>query len=97
MKSWERRALNPNTPTTKDNETVRTSSSKHPKTGKEILFPMIRYLDGKLVKYGSEKEAKAEAIRRKDFIEFDSPDDATKYSKNLSNRIDIVRRKAKNP
>tara|TARA_Y100000593_G_scaffold87058_1_gene166876 strand:- start:56 stop:346 length:291 start_codon:yes stop_codon:yes gene_type:complete len=95
MKSWERRALNPNTPTTKDNETIKSRSSQHPKTGKEILYPMIRYLDGKLVKYKTEEEAKAESIRRNDFIEFDTPEEATKYSRNLSERIGIARRKAK--
>ena len=95
MKSWESRALNPSTPSTKDNETVRTSSSPHPKTGKEILYPTIRYIDGKLKKL-SDKEAKQWALVRKDFIEFESPEEATKYSKNLSKRIEIARRKGTN-
>ncbi len=84
--SWMRRALNPNTPTTKSRETVRTASRKH--NGKEILFPTIRMgRDGKLRKSGYK-----EAVRRRDYMTFDSPAAATKFSKKLSRLIDKSRR-----
>ena len=83
--SWMKRALNPNTPTTKNNETVRTRSDHY--NGKEILYPSIRMgRDGKLRRSG-----KAEAIRRRDYLTFDNPDDATKFSKKLSRLIDKSR------
>ena len=91
MKAWEKRALDPRTPTTDDNETVRTGSSKHPKTGKEILYPTIRLIDGKLKKL-SKKEARSHALIKEDFLQFDTPEEATKYSKNLSDRINKVRK-----
>jgi hypothetical protein len=39
-----KRALDPNTPTTVAQETVKTASSEF--NGKEILFPTIRLIDG---------------------------------------------------
>ena len=47
-RSWIKRALDPNTPTTVAKETVKTASSEF--NGKEILFPTIRLIDGKLKK-----------------------------------------------
>jgi hypothetical protein len=38
-----------------------------------------------------EDDAYRESIKRKDFISFDSPAEATKYSKDLSKRIGIAR------
>ena len=84
--SWMRRALNPNTPTTKSRETVRTASREH--NGKEILFPTIRMgRDGKLRKSGYK-----EAVRRRDYFTFDTPAEATRFSKKLSSLIDRARR-----
>ena len=83
--SWMRRALNPNTPTTAKRETVRTASDSH--NGKEILFPTIRVgRDGKLRKM-TRKVAKEEALRRRDYLTFDTSTEATKFSKKLSRLI----------
>ena len=89
MRKWMERALDPNTPTTKDNETVRTASSKY--KGKEILYPTIRLVDGKLKKL-SDKEAKQYALVHKDYIEFVSPNQAEAWSKSFSNLIDSNRK-----
>ena len=67
MHSWQKRALDPDSPTTKDNETVRTTSSEY--RGKEILYPTIRMIDGKLKKL-SDEEAKQYALVNKDYKEF---------------------------
>ena len=84
--SWMKRALNPKTPTTKNRETVRTGSSHH--NGKEILFPTIRMgRDGKLRKSGYK-----EAVKRRDYLTFDSPAAATKFSKQLSRMISHARK-----
>jgi hypothetical protein len=81
--AWMKRALNSKTPT-KNNQTVRTSSDEH--KGKEILFPTIRMVNGKLKKF-SREDAKKEAIRKRDYLTFDSPAEATRFSKKLSNLI----------
>jgi len=91
-REWIKRALNPNTPTTVAKETVRTGSAEF--NGKEILFPRIRMIDGKLVKL-SNKDAMEMAIRKKDFIEFNTPREATAYSKGLSIMIHMARDKNK--
>jgi len=85
---WFRRAVDPRTPTTKDNETVRTGSGEF--NGKEILFPTIRMIDGQLTKL-SFKDAAKIAIQNKDFITFDDPDSATEASKFISNFINKSR------
>ena len=86
-RAWIKRALDPSTPTTKAMETVRTGSSEY--KGKEILFPTIRLIDGKLVNLG--KKAMDVAIEKGDFIEFDTPEEAEIFSKNLSKMIDNAR------
>ena len=91
-REWIKRALNPNTPTTVAKETVRTMSTEF--NGKEILFPKIRMIDGKLVKL-SDKDAMEIAIEKKDFIEFNTRGEATAYSKGLSMMINIARNKNK--
>jgi|TARA_R100001530_G_scaffold32065_3_gene25219 hypothetical protein len=84
--SWMKRALNPKTPTTKKNETIKTRSVEH--NGKEILFPTIRMgRDGKFRKSGYK-----EAVRRRDYMTFDNPDAATKFSKRLSRMISHARK-----
>ena len=90
--SWVKRALDPDSPILKDKDGEHKilSTSKEYK-GKEILFPLIRMRMGRLVKL-NEDEAYRESIKRKDFISFDNPAEATKYSKNLSARIGIARK-----
>ena len=84
MHNWQKRALDPDSPTTKDNETVRTTSSEY--RGKEILYPTIRMINGKLKKL-SDKEAKQYALVKNDYIEFVSPNQAEAWSKSFSNLI----------
>ena len=89
MYSWQKRALDPDSPTTKDNETVRTTSSEY--RGKEILYPTIRMINGKLKKL-SDEEAKQYALVNKDYKEFVSPNQAEAWSKSFSNLIDSNRK-----
>jgi len=88
MFKWMERALDPNSPMTEDNESVRTASSEY--RGKEILYPTIRMIDGKLKKLGPE-EAKQYALVHKDYKEFVSPNQASAWSKSFSNLIDSNR------
>ena len=87
-RAWIKRALDPSTPTTEAMETVRTGSSEY--KGKEILFPTIRLIDGKLVKLG-DKDMDF-AIEKGDYIEFNNAEEATTFSKNLSKMIDNARK-----
>ena len=73
MYKWMERALDPNSPMTKDNESVRTASSEY--RGKEILYPTIRMIDGELKKL-SPKEAKQYALVHKENKEFVRPKQA---------------------
>ena len=69
---------------TKKNESVRTSSGEH--KGKEILFPTIRMRGPGLEKMSFDK-AKKEAIKRKDYITFDTPKKADAWSKAFSKHV----------
>lgn len=82
--SWLTRALNPSTPNTKGNETVRTTSFEY--EGKEILVPTIRMIDGKLTRLESQ-DAFKEALKKKDYLIFNSPSEATAMSKRISRMI----------
>ena len=86
--SWLTRALKPSTPNTKDNETVRTTSFEY--EGKEILVPTIRMIDGKLTKLSS-KDAFEEALKKKDYLIFNSSSEATAMSKRISQMIGQAR------
>ena len=85
---WLRRALNKNTPATKDQETMRTASAEL--DGKEIVYPTIRMLGGKLRKLDDE-QAFAQAKLRKDYVVVGSPAKATALSKRLSAKVGRVR------
>ena len=88
LPSWARRAMNPNTPTTSKRNTVLTASNQHPKTGMEILYPTIRMgRDGKLRMSGM-----AEALKKGDYMSFDTPRQATEYAKQLSRTINRARK-----
>ena len=65
---------------TEANETVRTMSVD----GK--LFPTVRMINGKLVKLG-DKAAEDYAMLRNDFIQFETDEQATEFSKQLSRMI----------
>tara|TARA_R100001244_G_scaffold104480_1_gene77460 strand:+ start:88 stop:378 length:291 start_codon:yes stop_codon:yes gene_type:complete len=86
---WVKRALDKNSPTTKDNETVRTASTKY--KGAEILFPTIRMIDGKLNKFDNITEAKQHALVKDDYLVFPSAVEATDFSKKFSKYIDKTR------
>lgn len=78
--AWLQRALDPSTPTTQARETIKTMSND----GK--LFPTIRMINGKLKKL-SKREAYDMALDKGDFIQFDSDEQATEFSKMLSDMI----------
>ena len=91
--AWLNRALNPKTPTTDARESVRTRSVEL--DGREVLFPTVRMVGGKLKKYeGQEglKEAFNIAMKKKDFISFNTPEEATVFSKGLSKYISKLRK-----
>ena len=86
-REWIKRALNPSTPTTEAMETVKTGSGEY--QGKEILFPTIRMINGKLINLG--EKAMDYAIEKGDFITFNTPQEANAFSIGLSNMIDMAR------
>ena len=86
-REWIKRALNPSTPTTEAMETVKTESREY--QGKEILFPTIRMINGKLINLG--EKAMDYAIEKEDFITFNTPEEADAFSIGLSNMIDMAR------
>ncbi len=93
MPAWASRALDPKTPvlrdeTTGDIKTVRTMSINY--KGKEILFPTIR-LKGKELVQLSEDEALAEALKKNDYIPFNTPAEATKWAKTFSQAVNDLR------
>jgi hypothetical protein len=88
--SWLTRALNPSTAMTSQSETVRTTSMEY--NGKEILFPTIRMINGKLERF-SPRAALALAIKNRDYIVYDTPDQATAGSKMISGLIAKARKK----
>ena len=86
-REWIKRALDPSTPTTEAMETVKTRSGEY--QGKEILFPTIRMINGKLINLG--EKAMDYAIEKGDFITFNTPQEANAFSIGLSNMIDMAR------
>ncbi len=84
MKAWVRRALMNPDMHTKGNESVQTASVEM--GGKEILFPTIRARGPGLEKL-SMQQAVAEALQRGDFIEFDTPAQATEWSTAFSKQL----------
>ena len=90
-REWIKRALDPSTPTTEAMETVKTASEEY--QGKEILFPTIRMINGKLINLEELGEGKAMdyAIEKGDFITFNTPEEATAFSTGLSSMIDLAR------
>ena len=86
LPAWALRALDPDTPMTEARETVRTYSYD----GR--LFPLIRMIDGKLVDMQDDPgKAYDMAIEKGDYIQFESEEAATAFSKRLSKMIDRKR------
>ena len=79
--AWLVRALDPSTPMTESLETVQTASID----GR--LFPTIRLVNGELVRYSNIEEAYKTSLDNKDFIQFKNDDEATSFSKLLSQMI----------
>ena len=79
--AWLSRALDPSTPMTESLETVRTASID----GR--LFPTIRLVEGELVRYPTIEDAYQASLDKKDFIQFKNDDEATSFSKLLSQMI----------
>ena len=93
--AWLARALDPSTPTTEANETVKTTSFYSEGLGGEVLVPTIRMGDdGKL--YRPDNPVK-EAMDRGDYLLIPGPNNeetraaATEVSKNISNMINRAR------
>tara|TARA_R100001510_G_scaffold56233_1_gene61399 strand:- start:1013 stop:1333 length:321 start_codon:yes stop_codon:yes gene_type:complete len=86
--SWLSRALNPSSKATDRNETVRTTSFEY--EGKEILVPTIRMIDGKLTRLSS-KDAFEQALKKRDYLIFNTPSEATAMSKRISRMIGQAR------
>ena len=81
MHPWQKRPMDHPEIHTKDNESTRSASGEY--KGKEILFPTIR-LRGPGLEKMNVKQAFKEAVQKKDYLTFDTPADATKYSKDFS-------------
>jgi hypothetical protein len=86
MQPWQKRAMDNPKIHTKDNESVRSASGEY--KGKEILFPTIR-LRGPGLEKLDVKKAFNESVNRKDYLTFNSPSEATAYSKEFSNALGI--------
>jgi len=96
--SWLERAFDPESPITEDGRSIYTMSAFDTESGQELLFPTIR-LDkdtGKLVQYDtSTEEGKQEAYEKSivedDYLTFANQEEATAFSKNVSDRISNIR------
>ena len=88
MAQWLERAMDPSTPTTKNNETVRTVD--YEQDGVMYVAPTLRMIDGKLVRLEDE-QAVQEAIRRGDGMRVPEGMNPTEFSKLLSERIGTAR------
>ena len=86
-KSWAIRASDPTTPTLKldgKEATVQTMNSEY--EGKEILYPTIRMVDGELQKLEPDT-AFDMAIKKGDYVEYTTREEAENASKKLSEHI----------
>jgi len=83
---WLKRALDPSTPTTENNETIRSMTGSL--DGMQILVPTIRMVDGKLIKYNPDEAFKI-AREKQDYLVLPAKtnEDVEKYSKAISDEI----------
>ena len=79
------RALNPNTPTTKNNETVRLSSGSDDKGS--YIFPNVVMKDGKLHKFNSMKKAFNYSKDNNLLLRFKKDEDAKYFARHFSKLI----------
>lgn len=87
--AWLKRAMNPNTPTTDKNETVRTIDFEM--DGVVYVAPTLRMGKNGLVRL-SRKEAEDEAIRRGDAIPVPKGMTGTEFSNLISDTINDARK-----
>jgi len=88
--TWMLRALDPATPTTEANESVRTMSAplnQRGLGGQWIVFPSIRLVKGQLMRADNEDEAREWAMDKKDFMVFDTKGEAELFSHRFSDMI----------
>lgn len=83
---WVKRALDPSTPTL-NGKSIFTQSNEY--QGKEILYPTIRMIEGKLVDLGD--KAMEYAIQKGDYVSFDTPEQANVVAKMLSEAAGMAR------
>ena len=83
---WVKRALDPSTPTL-DGKSIFTQSNEY--QGKEILYPTIRMIEGKLVDLGD--KAMEYAIQKGDYVSFDTPEQANVVAKMISEAAGMAR------
>jgi len=67
LPAWLKRAWNPKTPMTSQNETMRTATHYDPSLDGMMVYPTIRMVNGKLTKMNDE-EARERAMKAKDYI-----------------------------
>ena len=79
MKDWQKRGFEHPELRTKDNESTRSRVNQLP-NGKEGLYPTIRARGPGLERLTNER-ADAEAIERKDYVEYDTAEEGVAASK----------------
>ena len=87
---WMDRALNPENPIHPTAGAAHTMSSNV--DGKEILYPSVRAKEDGTLQELSPNDAQRLAIEKNDFLSFDSPEAATTWSKDFSDKINTARK-----
>ena len=82
---WMDRAMDPNSSALKDSGKVHTASSNV--DGKELLYPTVRLNEKGVLQEYSPLDAQRLAIEKDDFLSFDTPEQATAWSKDFSDKI----------
>lgn len=87
--TWMKRALDPGTPMNEAWESVRTMASPMNGSvgGQWIVYPSVRTIKGQLMRADDEGEAKEWAMKRKDFMVFDTKGEAELFSHRFSDMI----------
>lgn len=89
--AWFERAMDPSTPTTKDNETIRTENNYSDRLGGEVIYPTIRM--NKAGKLYRPKDPMKAAIKNGDYILVEGPpsqetaEKAIEISKRMSDAV----------
>ena len=87
--TWMKRAMDPGTPMNEAWESVRTMASPMNGSvgGQWIVYPSVRTIKGQLMRADDEGEAKEWAMKRKDFMVFDTKGEAELFSHRFSDMI----------